>query len=205
MAGWGIEVENHYGRPMDIEWALDADDDKLYIVQARGETVESRMNLNVIEEYRRRETGPVIAKGTSVGNKIGKGHVCKIMSIKDINMFHAGDVLVTEMTDPDWVPIMKSASAIVTDKGGRTCHAAIVSRELGIPCVVGTSNATQKIADKSVITVSCAEEEVGTVYQGDLKFEIRRTNIKRSASTKDQDHDEYRFTRSRFSIFYDSE
>jgi pyruvate,water dikinase len=124
------------------------------------------------------ETGPVITKGTSVGNKIGKGQVCKIMSVKQISAFHPGDVLVTEMTDPDWVPIMKSASAIVTDKGGRTCHAAIVSRELGIPCVVGTANATQKIANDSLITVSCAEEEVGTVYKGDLKFEIRRTSIK---------------------------
>ncbi|MGD0284742.1 MAG: phosphoenolpyruvate synthase, partial [Candidatus Saccharimonadales bacterium] len=160
------------------EWALDAADNKLYIVQARSETVESRMNLNVIEEYRMLEKGTVITKGTSVGNKIGKGKVCKILSIKNIGLFEKGDVLVTEMTDPDWVPIMKSASAIVTDKGGRTCHAAIVSRELGIPCVVGTTNATQKIANGSVITVSCAEEEVGYVYEGDLKYEIKKTNIK---------------------------
>jgi len=178
LAKWGMEIEKHYGKPMDIEWALDSADNKLYIVQARSETVESRVNPNVIEEYRMLETGPVITKGTSVGNKIGKGQVCKIMSVKQISAFHPGDVLVTEMTDPDWVPIMKSASAIVTDKGGRTCHAAIVSRELGIPCVVGTANATQKIANDSLITVSCAEEEVGTVYKGDLKFEIRRTSIK---------------------------
>jgi len=177
MAGWGMEVEKHYGRPMDIEWALDADDNKLYIVQARGETVESRRNVDVIEEYRLLEKGMVLAKGTSVGEKIGKGKVCKILNIKDINMFEPGDVLVTRMTDPDWVPIMKSASAIVTDEGGRTCHAAIVSRELGIPCVVGTSNATVKIADKSNVTVSCVEEE-GTVYQGALKFEVRVTDIK---------------------------
>ena len=178
LAQWGIEVEKHYGKPMDIEWALDAADDKLYIVQARSETVESRMNLNVIEEYRMLEKGTVITKGTSVGNKIGQGKVCKILSIKNIGLFEKGDVLVTEMTDPDWVPIMKSASAIVTDKGGRTCHAAIVSRELGIPCVVGTTNATQKIANGSIITVSCAEEEVGYVYEGNLKYEIKRTNIK---------------------------
>ena len=171
MAQWGIEVEKHYGKPMDIEWALDAEDNKLYIVQARAETVESRMNLSVIEEYRLLEKGNVITKGTSVGNKIGNGKVCKIKNIKNIGQFEKGDVLVTEMTDPDWVPIMKSASAIVTDKGGRTCHAAIVSRELGIPCVVGTTNATQKIADKSTITVSCAEEDVGYVYDGDLKYE----------------------------------
>ena len=117
----------------------------------------------------------VLAKGTSVGEKIGKGKVCKILNIKDINMFEPGDVPVTRMTDPDWVPIMKSASAIVTDEGGRTCHAAIVSRELGIPCVVGTSNATVKIADKSNVTVSCVEKE-GTVYQGALKFEVRVTD-----------------------------
>jgi pyruvate,water dikinase len=178
LAQWGIEVENHYGKPMDIEWALDDADNKLYIVQARAETVESRMNLNVIEEYRLLEKGTVITKGTSVGNKIGKGKVCKILNIKNIGLFEKGDVLVTEMTDPDWVPIMKSASAIVTDKGGRTCHAAIVSRELGIPCVVGTTNATQKVANGSIITVSCAEEEVGYVYDGDLKYEIKRTNIK---------------------------
>jgi pyruvate,water dikinase len=177
LAKWGMAVEEHYGKPMDIEWSLDGDDDKLYIVQARSETVESRRNENVIEEYRLQETGSVLAKGTSVGNKIGQGTVCKIMSVKNINQFKPGDVLVTEMTDPDWVPVMKSASAIVTDKGGRTCHAAIVSRELGIPCVVGTTNATQKIADSSVVTVSCSEEE-GVVYQGKLKYEIRKTDIK---------------------------
>jgi pyruvate,water dikinase len=178
LARWGMEIEKHYGKPMDIEWALDNEDNKLYIVQARAETVESRLNPNVIEEYRMLETGPIITRGASVGNKIGKGRVCKIMSIMNIGVFRPGDVLVTEMTDPDWVPIMKSASAIVTDKGGRTCHAAIVSRELGIPCVVGTTNATQKIADGSTITVSCAEEDVGVVYKGDLKYEIKRTDIR---------------------------
>ncbi len=178
LAKWAIEIEKHYGRPMDIEWALDEADGKLYIVQARGETVQSRKNMNVIEEYRLTETGTIIAKGTSVGNKIGKGKASKIMSTKDIDLFKEGDVLVTEMTDPDWVPIMKIASAIVTDKGGRTCHAAIVSRELGIPCVVGTGNASQKIADKSPITVSCTEGDEGLVYDGDLKFEVRRTDIK---------------------------
>jgi pyruvate,water dikinase len=178
MAGWGMQVEEHYGKPMDIEWALDSEDDKLYIVQARPETVESRMNMNVIEEYKLLDNGAVITKGTSVGNKIGKGKVCKIMDIKDIGTFTKGDVLVTEMTDPDWVPIMKSASAIVTDKGGRTCHAAIVSRELGVPCVVGTANATQKIANGDFVTVSCAGGDEGIVYQGNLKFEINKTDIK---------------------------
>jgi pyruvate,water dikinase len=178
MAKWGMEVEKHYGKPMDIEWALDDKDKKLYIVQARAETVESRKNLNVVEEYKLLESGTVIAKGTSVGDKIGSGKVCKIMDVKDIGLFKDGDVLVTEMTDPDWVPIMKQSSAIVTDKGGRTCHAAIVSRELGIPCVVGTGNATQKIANGSSITVSCAGGDEGLVYEGILKFKVDKTDIK---------------------------
>src|SRR5665647_2962061 len=135
LARWGMEIEKHYGKPMDIEWALDEDDDKLYIVQARPETVQSRKDTNVIEEYKLLEEGKVIAKGTSVGSKIATGKASRIMSITDISTFKEGDVLVTEMTDPDWVPIMKRSSAIVTDKGGRTCHAAIISRELGIPCV----------------------------------------------------------------------
>ena len=177
LAAWAIEIEKHYGKPMDIEWALDADNGQLYIVQARSETVESRRNMNVIEEYKMVEDGKLITTGTSVGNRIGSGKVNKIMSVKDISTFKEGDVLVTEMTDPDWVPIMKIASAIVTDKGGRTCHAAIVSRELGIPCVVGTGDATEKIVNKTHITVSCAEEE-GRVYEGELKFKINRTNIK---------------------------
>jgi pyruvate,water dikinase len=178
LAGWGMEIEEHYGKPMDIEWALDEADNKLYIVQARSETVESRKNINVIEEYKLVENGTVITKGASVGNKIGAGNACKIMNVKDIGLFKEGDILVTEMTDPDWVPIMKQASAIVTDKGGRTCHAAIVSRELGIPCVVGTSNATLKIANNSPITVSCAGGEEGIVYKGLLKFKVDKTDIK---------------------------
>jgi pyruvate,water dikinase len=178
LAKWAIEIENHYGHPMDIEWALDEDDDQLYIVQARGETVQSRKDLNVIEEYKLMGSGKVLSKGVSVGNRIGVGQASKILDLKDIGTFKPGDVLVTEMTDPDWVPIMKQASAIVTDKGGRTCHAAIVSRELGIPCVVGTGDATAKIADKSPITVSCAEGDEGYVYAKVLKFVINRTNVK---------------------------
>ncbi len=178
MARWGMEVEQHYGKPMDIEWALDDDDGKMYIVQARSETVESRKNLNEIEEYKLVDSGTPIVKGTSVGNRIGAGKVCKILDIKEIGTFKEGDVLVTEMTDPDWVPIMKQASAIVTDKGGRTCHAAIVSRELGIPCVVGTSNATQKLANNSSVTVNCSGGDEGLVYQGILKFIIEKTDIK---------------------------
>ena len=177
LAQWGMAIEEHYKRPMDIEWALDEDDNKLYIVQARGETVQSRRDTNVIEEFKLLGKGELLATGTSVGNKIGAGRTNRIMSLKDINSFRAGDVLVTEMTDPDWVPIMKIASAIVTDKGGRTCHAAIVSRELGIPCVVGTGDASSKIRDGQPLTVSCAEGDQGYVYDGELKFEVIRTNI----------------------------
>ncbi len=178
LANWGIEIEKHYGHPMDIEWALDEDDNKLYIVQARAETVQSQKDNNVVEAYKLVETGKVLAKGSSVGSKIGVGKASKIMNLKDIASFQEGDVLVTEMTDPDWVPIMKRASAIVTDKGGRTCHAAIVSRELGIPCVVGTGDATRRISDKSNITVSCAEGDEGYVYEGALKFKVDVTDIK---------------------------
>ena len=153
LAKWGLEIEKHYGKPMDIEWALDEDDDKLYIVQARSETVQSRKDATIIEEYKLSDKGLVIAKGTSVGSKIGVGRANKIMDLKHISSFKEGQVLVTDMTDPDWVPIMKRASAIVTNKGGRTCHAAIVSRELGIPCVVGTGDATHKISDRDPITV----------------------------------------------------
>lgn len=178
LASWGMMIEEHYGRPMDIEWALDEDDGKLYIVQARGETVQSRKDTQVIEEYKLTETGQVVTTGTSVGNKIGAGRANKIMSVADISNFREGDVLVTEMTDPDWVPIMKMASAIVTDKGGRTCHAAIVSRELGIPCVVGTGNATTKISQNAPLTVDCARGDDGAVYSGILKFVIERTDVK---------------------------
>lgn len=177
LARWGLEIEKHYGKPMDIEWALDEDDDKLYIVQARSETVQSRRNVNVIEEHRLLEKGDLLATGASVGNKIGAGRASKIMDLKDIASFQTGDVLVTDMTDPDWVPIMKQSSAIVTNKGGRTCHAAIVSRELGIPCVVGTASATEKITPGAEITVSCAEGDVGYVYAGRLKFDVLKTDV----------------------------
>ncbi|MGB4800202.1 MAG: phosphoenolpyruvate synthase [Candidatus Saccharimonadales bacterium] len=178
LADWGMKIEDHYGHPMDIEWALDEDDKQLYIVQARAETVQSRRDVNHIEEYKLTEDGRVIIKGTSVGNKIGAGKASKIMSVKDIDDFKAGDVLVTEMTDPDWVPIMKIASAIVTDKGGRTCHAAIVSRELGIPCVVGTGQASQLIYDGQDLTVNCGGGgDEGTVYEGILHYEVEKTDI----------------------------
>jgi pyruvate,water dikinase len=178
LAKWGVEIENHYGRHMDIEWALDEDDGRLYIVQARSETVQSNRDMTVIEEYKLSEKGTVIAEGKSVGSKIGTGKASKIMGVADIQHFKKGDILVTEMTDPDWVPIMKIASAIVTDKGGRTCHAAIVSRELGIPCVVGTGNASEHIRERQNLTVDCSGGDDGIVYDGILKYDVNRTSIK---------------------------
>lgn len=178
LAKWGMEIEKHYGRAMDIEWALDGKDGKLYIVQARPETVQSMRNPNVIEEYRLEKKSNILVKGQSVGNKIGQGIVNRIMDVKDIHSFKEGQVLVTDMTDPDWEPIMKIASAIVTDKGGRTCHAAIISREMGIPCVVGTNKGSSILKKGQSVTVSCAEGEEGFVYKGKLPFKVLTTDIK---------------------------
>jgi pyruvate,water dikinase len=178
LAEWGMIIEKHYKRPMDMEWALDGETNELFIIQARPETIHSIRNYNVLEEYKLEKRGKVIIAGQSVGNRIGAGIANRIMDIKDISKFKPGEVLVTDMTDPDWEPIMKIASAIVTDKGGRTCHAAIVSRELGIPCVVGTGRASVKIKGGQKITVSCAEGEAGFVYSGILPFKILKTNIK---------------------------
>ena len=179
LARWGLAIEKHYKRPMDIEWALDGHDKQLYIVQARPETVNSQRNYNILEEYIIKKRGTILVEGRSVGNRIGAGVVNRIMSVKDISKFKPGQVLVTEMTDPDWEPIMKIASAIVTDKGGRTCHAAIVSRELGIPCVVGTGTGSQKLANGQAVTVSCAEGDAGFVYEGKLPFSIKKTDIQK--------------------------
>jgi pyruvate,water dikinase len=178
LAEWAILIEEHYKRPMDMEWALDGKDNKLYIIQARPETVQSQRDINVLENYKLEKRGKVIVSGQSVGNKIGAGVVNRIMDIKDIAKFKPGEVLLTDMTDPDWEPIMKIAGAIVTDKGGRTCHAAIISREMGIPCVVGTNNASTKVKPGKNVTVSCAEGEEGFVYDGKLPFKINKTNIK---------------------------
>jgi len=178
LADWAIKIEKHYGRAMDIEWALDGKDNQLYIIQARPETVQSIKDRNLIEEYILLKKDIIITRGQSVGNKIGAGLANRIMEITDIARFKQGEVLVTDMTDPDWEPIMKKAAAIVTDKGGRTCHAAIVSRELGIPCVVGTDNGTKLIKSGQPITVSCAEGDQGFVYQEILPFKISKTSIK---------------------------
>jgi pyruvate,water dikinase len=190
IAKWGVIIEEHYSQkkgkwtPMDIEWAKDGQSGKLFIVQARPETVQSQKAKNVLEEYKLKEKGKVLAVGKSVGNKIGQGVAQVIKDVKEISHFKPGDVLVTEMTDPDWVPIMRMAKAIVTNKGGRTCHAAIVSRELGIPCVVGTLNGTEKIKSGQKITVSCAEGEDGKVYEGMLKFEVDKLDLKEMPKTK---------------------
>lgn len=178
LAKWGMMIEEHYKRPMDIEWAYDGRAKKLYILQARPETVESIKDRNYLERYIISHRGKEIISGQSVGNRIGQGEANKIMSIKDIDSFKKGQVLVTDMTDPDWEPIMKIASAIVTDKGGRTCHAAIVSRELGIPCVVGTNNGSSKVKKGTMVTVSCAEGDVGYIYEGKIPFKLEKTNVK---------------------------
>ena len=177
LAKWAVVIEKHYDRPMDMEWAKDGDDNKLYIVQARPETVHSIKDRNVLEDYIIKKKGKVILEGQSVGRRIGQGLVNVIKDVSEIERFKKGQVLVTEMTDPDWEPIMKIAAAIVTNSGGRTCHAAIVSRELGIPCVVGTKKGTEVLKDGKKVTVSCAEGEVGRIYQGILPFEVKRTNI----------------------------
>ncbi|OIO08403.1 phosphoenolpyruvate synthase [Candidatus Falkowbacteria bacterium CG_4_10_14_0_2_um_filter_41_15] len=178
LAKWAMLIEEHYKKPMDMEWALDENDHKLYIIQARPETVQSLRDLNIVEQYKLSKLGKVILTGQSVGNKIGSGVAHKIINVKEISNFKPGQVLVTDMTDPDWEPIMKIAGAIVTDKGGRTCHAAIVSRELGIPCIVGTNNVTSKVKNGQKITVSCAEGDQGFVYDGIIPFKIEKTNIK---------------------------
>ncbi|SKA91877.1 phosphoenolpyruvate synthase [Thiothrix eikelboomii] len=170
LARQAVIIEQHYGRPMDIEWALDGGDGQLYIVQARPETVESRAS-SVVERYQLAGKSKVLAEGRSIGQKIGQGTARIIMSIAQMHEVQEGDVLVTDMTDPDWEPIMKRASAIVTNRGGRTCHAAIIAREMGIPAVVGCGDATTQIKKGDQVTVSCAEGDTGYIYEGLLGFE----------------------------------
>jgi len=184
LATWAVQIEDHYKKPMDMEWAKDGRTGKLFIVQARPETVRSQDDPNTLIEYIIKERGKIITVGASVGQKIGEGKVHIIKDAKNIDKFKAGEVLVTEMTDPDWEPIMKIASAIVTNSGGRTCHAAIISREMGIPCVVGTGNATEKLKNGQNITVSCAEGEKGFVYNGLMKYEVKKTNLKNFKKSK---------------------
>ncbi|MGE5194278.1 MAG: phosphoenolpyruvate synthase [Deltaproteobacteria bacterium] len=184
LARWACLVEDHYsakrGRPtpMDLEWAKDGNTGELFIVQARPETVQSQKTLDTLETYRLRERGPVLVRGRSVGEKIGQGAVRVIASAAHLELFRDAEVLVTDKTDPDWEPTMKKAAAIVTNRGGRTCHAAIVSRELGLPALVGTENGTEILKDGTQVTVSCAEGDNGYVYAGLLPFDVERVDLK---------------------------
>jgi pyruvate,water dikinase len=186
LARWSCIIEEHYGKPMDIEWAKDGQSNELFIVQARPETVHSQKTQKTIETYVLRESGTALLTGQAVGTKIGKGAAHIIEDSAQIGQFQKGEVLVTTMTDPDWEPIMKIAGAIVTNKGGRTCHAAIVSRELGIPCIIGTETATETITTGMPITVSCAQGEMGTVYEGLLKFDIETLDLDTIPTTRTQ-------------------
>jgi pyruvate,water dikinase len=177
LAGAAIAIERHYERPMDMEWAKDGLDGKLYVVQARPETVASQRHATVLERYVLDGTAPLLAEGRSVGEKIASGPARVIESLAHLHEFRPGEVLVADTTTPDWEPVMKNAAAIVTNRGGRTCHAAIVARELGVPAVVGTGDATQSIPDGKAVTVSCAEGEVGRVYDGALTFRVERTEV----------------------------
>ncbi|WP_394173399.1 phosphoenolpyruvate synthase [Thalassotalea litorea] len=177
LANQAMIIEQHYGRPMDIEWAKDGLDGKLYIVQARPETVRSRESGNVMEQFLLQGQSNVLCEGRAIGHKIGKGTVKVLKSIEEMDKVLPGDVLVTDMTDPDWEPIMKRASAIVTNRGGRTCHAAIIAREMGIPAVVGCGNATDLLSTNTKVTVSCAEGDTGFIYDGELDFEVKRSEI----------------------------
>ncbi len=183
LAQWGVIIEEHYtkkyGRysPMDIEWAKDGITQELFVLQARPETVKSQANKNFFETYILKQRGRPLVKGKSVGEKIGAGPINVISSVREIDRFKKGEILVTQMTDPDWEPIMKIAAGIVTDRGGRTCHAAIISRELGVPCVVGTGNGSEILKGYSSATVCCAEGETGVVYEGILDYEVRRFDI----------------------------
>ncbi len=172
-----VTIEQHYKRPMDVEWAKDGIDNRIYIVQARPETVQSQQE-NVIEEYALKERSNILAVGRSIGKKIGKGRVRLFNSLDQMDQFEDGDVLLTDMTDPDWEPIMKKASAIITNRGGRTCHAAIIARELGVPAVVGCGDATELVADGSEVTVSCSEGDEGHIYEGllDFDYNVRQLN-----------------------------
>ncbi|WP_434362571.1 phosphoenolpyruvate synthase [Parasalinivibrio latis] len=177
LAKQALIIEKHYQRPMDIEWAKDGIDGKLYIVQARPETVCSQKAQNVIERYELNNKADVLVEGRAIGQRIGSGTVRLVASLDEMSLVQEGDVLVTDMTDPDWEPVMKKASAIITNRGGRTCHAAIIARELGIPAIVGCGDATSSLTDGAEVTASCAEGETGYVYQGKLEFNVRQSAV----------------------------
>ncbi|MBN2367496.1 phosphoenolpyruvate synthase, partial [Candidatus Woesearchaeota archaeon] len=190
LAKWACIIEDHYSdkagyfKPMDMEWAKDGISGELFIVQARPETVHSQKNVNVLEKYILEGKAKPVAEGASVGEKIASGPAHVIMNASQITEFKKGEVLVTDMTDPDWEPIMKIASAIVTNKGGRTCHAAIISRELGIPCVVGTIDGSEKLKSLDKITVDCSQGRTGYIYEGEVKFKVQKTDIKNLGKPK---------------------
>jgi pyruvate,water dikinase len=184
LARWAVAIEEHYAAPMDIEWARDADTEELFIVQARPETVQSRREASTLKRYTLCGRGESLAKGHSVGDAIADGRVCRLDSPDEIESFVDNAILVTQMTDPDWVPIMKRAAAIVTDHGGRTSHAAIVSRELGLPAIVGTQDGTRVLADGREVTVSCAEGDEGTVYAGLLDYEVYEVSLDEIPETR---------------------
>lgn len=177
LAKQAMIIEKHYGRPMDIEWAKDGITGELLIVQARPETVRSRDNQQVMERFQLNENSKNLIEGRAIGQRIGAGVVRVVQSLDQMDQVQAGDVLVADMTDPDWEPVMKKASAIVTNRGGRTCHAAIIARELGIPAVVGCGDATSKLKDGQAVTVSCAQGETGYVFEGELDYEIKRSSV----------------------------
>ena len=182
LARYALTIEQHYGRPMDIEWGKDGGDGQLYILQARPETVKSQAKGQAEQRFRLKSTGAVLAEGRAIGQKIGTGPVRLVHDIREMDKVQAGDVLVTDMTDPNWEPVMKKASAIVTNRGGRTCHAAIIARELGIPAVVGCGNATELLKDGTLVTVSCAEGDTGRIYDGLLETEV--TEVQRGEMPK---------------------
>jgi pyruvate, water dikinase len=177
LAGYACTIEQHYGRPMDMEWAKDGIDGKLYIVQARPETVASQHSATALESYVLEGRGEILAEGRSVGERIASGVVKRIENLTHLTEFKPGEVLVADTTTPDWEPVMKTAAAIVTNRGGRTCHASIIARELGIPAVVGTGDATTNVPDGAVVTVSCAEGDSGRVYRGEVGFHVDRTEV----------------------------
>jgi pyruvate,water dikinase len=178
LARCAVAIEAHYGRPMDIEWGKDGNDGKLYMLQARPETVKANARVDTLRRYRLKERSEVLVSGRAIGQRIGSGPVRLVKSASEMSKVQAGDVLVTDMTDPDWEPVMKRASAIVTNRGGRTCHAAIIARELGIPAVVGCGDATQVLKDGKPVTVSCAEGDTGFVYRGKLESEVIDLSLK---------------------------
>ncbi|MGF1684864.1 phosphoenolpyruvate synthase [Photobacterium makurazakiensis] len=177
LAKQALIIEKHYQRPMDIEWAKDGITGELFIVQARPETVRSRDDANVMERFHLNDTGHALIEGRAIGQRIGSGVVRVVSDLSEMDQVQAGDVLVADMTDPDWEPVMKKAAAIVTNRGGRTCHAAIIARELGIPAVVGCGNATDLLQTGQQVTVSCAQGETGYIYEGQLDFEVRRSAV----------------------------